>query len=203
MSPARARPTLFLIAGPNGAGKTTFFETVLKSRVDALFINADAIQREELKDASMEASYRAARLADERRTRHLQDRTSFVTETVFSHESKLVLLNQARQAGFRIVVFHIDVASADLSVARVRARVEEGGHPVPEGKIRERYARNKTLIRKAVLMADAALVFEGSALNAPPRRLARFSQGGVDYLAETRPDWFEDLYGDDLANFQD
>lgn len=61
------RPTLFLIAGPNGAGKSTFYDTVLKSRIQAPFINADIIQRDELKNASLEAAYEAAGIADGRR----------------------------------------------------------------------------------------------------------------------------------------
>jgi predicted ABC-type ATPase len=55
-SPA-PRPTLFLIAGPNGAGKSTFYHTVVKPRIQAPFINAGIIQRDELKDTSVEAAY--------------------------------------------------------------------------------------------------------------------------------------------------
>ncbi|MAP95468.1 MAG: hypothetical protein CMK07_10995 [Ponticaulis sp.] len=196
MTEITPRPTLFLIVGPNGAGKTTYYETVLKGRVAAPFINADIIQRDELKDTSMEAAYTAARIAEERRQQYLESRSSFIAETVFSHESKLGLIEHARQAGFRIIVFHLDVASADLSVARVHARVNEGGHPVPDDKIRARYERNKTLIRSAVLAADAAIVLDASALNQPPRRLARFSNGRIEQLSDHMTDWFEDLYGD-------
>ncbi|MEL6243880.1 MAG: AAA family ATPase [Pseudomonadota bacterium] len=138
MSSPEARPTLFLIAGPNGAGKTTFYETALKGKVAAPFVNADIMQRDELKDASMEASYTASALAADRRDAHISAGEGFVTETVFSHVSKLDLLRRARAAGFRIVVFHLDIVSDMLAVARVRSRVAEGGHPVPESKIKER-----------------------------------------------------------------
>ena len=66
-SPA-PRPTLFLIAGANGAGISAFYEAVLKPRVQAPFINADIIQRDELKDASVEAAYEAANIASARDT---------------------------------------------------------------------------------------------------------------------------------------
>ena len=195
MNSPQARPTLFLIAGPNGAGKTTFYETVLKGRVAAPFINADIIQRDELKDRSMEASYTASALAAERRDSHIANGESFITETVFSHNSKLELLKRARAAGFRTVVFHLDIVSDDLAVARVKARISEGGHPVPEDKIRQRYARNKVLIRQAVLMADAAAVYDASALNASPTRLAKFVHGRIEAVEVVRPGWFEALYG--------
>lgn len=195
MSSPKARPTLFVIAGPNGAGKTTFYNTVLRGRVSAPFVNADIIQLDELKDRSMEASYTAGALAAERRDAHIAKRESFVTETVFSHISKLELLKHARAAGFRIVVFHLDIVSDDLAVARVKARVMEGGHPVPVDKIKQRYARNKVLIRQAVTMADAAAVYDASGLNVSPRRLAKFVHGRMELVEDDYPEWFNALYG--------
>lgn len=192
-SPA-PRPTLFLIAGPNGAGKSTFYDTVLKPRVQAPFINADIIQRDELKDPSGEAAYEAAKIASARRDDCLRSGRSFVTETVFSHPSKLEMLGAARKAGFRIVIFHLHLGSADLAVARVAARIEEGGHPVPENKIRERYARNQQLIHDAVLMADKGAVYDASQLNQAPRLLAKTSHGQADWTAQDLPEWFERLY---------
>jgi len=69
------------------------------------------------------------------------------------------------------MVFHISVETPDLSVARVQEHVREGGHPVPEEKIRARYERSAPLIRKAVLISDVGHVFDNSRLNEPPRRL--------------------------------
>ena len=59
-----------------------------------------------------------------------------------------------------IVVAGVD--SADLSVARVKGRTEEGGHDVPEDKIRARYDRGHPLIREAALSADRGMVFDNS-----------------------------------------
>lgn len=194
MAIVAGRPTLFVIAGPNGAGKSTFYDTVLAGRVDAPFINPDIIQREEIGDPSMQASYAAAKLAEKRRREFLASGQSFVMETVFSHPSKLELLRDARAAGFRIVVFHLMLASPDIAVARVEGRVEEGGHPVPEDKVRSRFARNAALIRQATLMADRAQVFDASALNERPRLLLELSNGNITRQADAWPDWFLETY---------
>lgn len=196
MTEAAARPTLFLIAGPNGAGKTVFYETVLKGRVDAPFINADEIQRDELRDKTMEAAYKAAEIASARRAQYLEARMSFITETVFSHPSKLAMLKAAQEAGYRTVVFHLNVASADLAVARVAERVEEGGHPVPEEKIRARYYRNQKLIRAAALMADFASIYDASRLNHAPRLILKLRSGRLERQASDSSAWCEALYGD-------
>lgn len=196
MAIVASRPTLFLIAGPNGAGKSTFYDTVLAGRVAAPFINADIIQREELRDSAPKAAYEAARIAEERRRSFMAEGRSFVMETVFSHSSKLDLLNDARKAGYRLTVFHLALASADLAVARVKERVAEGGHQVPKQKVRDRFDRNQHLIRQAVLMADRALVFDGSALNARPPVMLEMANGQVVDCADEEPAWFQALYGD-------
>ena len=191
-----ASPILFLIAGPNGAGKTRFYEQVLAPRVRAPFINADIIQRDELGNVDPAASYEAARTASARRDRQIAERRSFITETVFSHPSKLDLLRRARSAGFRLMVFHIQLASADLAEARVAHRAATGGHDVPSQKIRARFERNGAFIKQAVLFADRAQVFDNSRVNKAPKRLMETTSGLVVFFDRNGPAWFNALYGD-------
>jgi predicted ABC-type ATPase len=195
---------MFMLAGPNGAGKSTLYETRIKPTIapdTAPFINADIIQRDELNDPSMEASYKAAEIAESRRRAHLAEGISFVSESTFSHESKLALIQEAKDAGFRVVMFHVNVRSADLSVRRVALRTKEGGHNVPENKIRERYVRNQSLIKQAVSLADRAFVYDNSALNKDPDMAIEFKRGQVVCLAERVPAWARDLYAKELEKF--
>lgn len=192
------RPGLVLLAGPNGAGKSTLYQTRVAPAFAGPFINADLIQRDELGDVSMAAAYRAAAIAAERRDTLLDAGQSFVTETVFSHPSKLDIITRAITNGYLIVVMHVGVDAADLSVARVRSRTREGGHDVPEGKIRERYARNQPLIRQAVLLADRGMVFDNSRLNEPPRRLLLFGKGRLQEAQPLLPRWILEGYAEDL-----
>jgi predicted ABC-type ATPase len=189
---------MFILAGPNGAGKSTLYETVVRPRLAAPFINADLIQRDELRDGSMTAAYRAADIAERRRRDLLQRRRSFVSESTFSHESKLALVHEARTAGFRVVMFHVSVEQARLSVARVAQRVTEGGHDVPEAKILERFERNQPLIRSAVLMADQAYVYDNSRLNVAPKRCIAFRNGEVVDVSDPVPQWAASLYQAEL-----
>lgn len=201
MTDNELQPTLYMLAGPNGAGKSTLYETVVKPRVSAPFINADFIQRHELNDSAMSAAYTAARLAEERRTELINARKSFVTESTFSDPNKLTLLDQARAAGFNIVIYHVNVRSPNLSVARVATRVDEGGHGVPEEKIRQRYERNQPLIHQAVVGADRAFVYDNSILNTPPRLAISFNKGAVDRVSHEVPAWARQLYANELQAF--
>jgi predicted ABC-type ATPase len=193
------RPSLVLIAGPNGAGKSTLYQTRVAPSFAGPFINADIIQRDELRDISMEASYEAARIAEARRTEMMEARESFAAETVFSHPSKLEVIKAARARGYIVVVMHVGVDSPDLSVSRVRLRVEEGGHDVPEEKIRARFARSQPLIREAVLGADRGMVFDNSRLNTPPRQMLVFAAGRLTRASPILPGWILTTYAADLV----
>ncbi|MEN7537290.1 zeta toxin family protein [Aurantiacibacter flavus] len=191
-------PTMIVLAGPNGAGKSTLYETRVAPGFAGPFINADIIQRDELRDPSPAASYKAAEIASSRRADYLARRRDFVTETVFSHPSKLELIDEARERGFTIIVMHVGVNTPDLSVERVGTRVEEGGHIVPENKILTRYARGAPLIRAAVLKADRGLVFDNSRLNEPPSHCLTFANGRLVFALSRLPDWIRSVYETDL-----
>ena len=162
-------------------------------------MNAELIQRDELRDPSMAASYRAAEIAAERRAALLEARRSFATETVFSHPSKLDLITEARARDYIIVVMHVGVDAPDLAVARVKERKAEGGHDVPEDKIRSRYHRAQPLIREAVLRADRGMVFDNSLLNTPPRLVLLFASGRLLQVEPVLPEWVLTGYAADLV----
>lgn len=188
-----------MLAGPNGSGKSTLYATRIAPKFAVPFINADIIQRDELRDDDVNAAYQAAQIASERRAALLADRKSFATETVFSHPSKLDLIAQAKGLGYRVMTFHISVEHPDLSVARVGERVKEGGHPVPEEKIRHRYHRSGPLIRQAILLSDIGHVFDNSQLNQPPQRALSFANGVLSFALPQLPTWVLDLYSADLT----
>lgn len=191
---------MFIIAGPNGAGKSTLYETRIAPKISAEFVNADRIQRDTLRDPSMSAAYKAAELAEARRRELMSQRKSLVTESTFSHPSKLQLVEDAKKEGYRVIMYHVQVRSPQLSVARVAARVEEGGHNVPEDKIRERFDRNRDIIRQAALKADRAFVYDNSLRNELPRLVLELERGRVVGMAPNMPKWTRELYAPELRN---
>lgn len=200
MAPESGRATLHVIAGPNGAGKTSLYEAMISRLTDAEFVNADRLIQAKLgrHPANLEEAQLGQQLADERRAALIAGRKSFVAESTFSHPSKLDLIVAARRAGYRIVVYHVGLDTAELAVARVTFRQRNGGHPVPEEKIRGRYERNRDLIREAARMADWAYVFDNSVRGQPPRRLLTFQDGRVTDAASDPPTWVAALYRDDV-----
>jgi predicted ABC-type ATPase len=67
---------------------------------------------------------------------------SFAIESTLSGRTYLQILRQARDAGFVLHLFYLWIPSVDLGLARIRDRVEAGGHNVPEPDVRRRYTRS-------------------------------------------------------------
>lgn len=179
-----ADPVLHLIAGPNGAGKSTLYDRVIGPVSKLEFVNADVIAAREWREHAAAHAYDAARLAAERRDELLTARTSFVAETVFSHESKLDLVKAAGEAGY-LVTLHVVLVPEDLAVARVVNRVENDGHGVPENKVRSRYARLWPLVAEAIGLVDEATIYDNSSASEPFRVVVSFNRG----VAISKPAW--------------
>ncbi len=140
---------LDLIVGPNGAGKSTFAQEILAALLPGvLFVNADLIARDRWPEDPERHAYDAAAIAAATRSALIESGRQFIAETVFSHPSKLALIDQAHGAGY-FVALHVLMLPEHVAVARVAARVERGGHSVPEHKIRERYRRLWPLVAEA------------------------------------------------------
>jgi predicted ABC-type ATPase len=175
---------LDLVVGPNGSGKSTFVElTLAPLLVGSVFVNADEIAKQRWPADPASHAYEAARLAAETRSRLIESGRSFIAETVFSHPSKLELIELAHTARY-IVVLHVLLVPEQLAVQRVRLRVSTGGHSVPENKIRERYQRLWPLAATAMRRCDLATVYDNSASKGP-RVVARCSGGRL----VGRPTW--------------
>lgn len=178
-------PVLHLLVGPNGSGKSSLFELVIEPTTHLQFVNADRIAAEKWPTDTAAAAYDAAKIAAKRRSQLINDEASFATETVFSHESKLELVREAIEAGY-LVTLHVLLVPVEIAVARVENRVENGGHPVPEEKVRERYERLWPLVGAAIALVTKAIVYDNSLASAPFRVVAT-SEGG-QFLTSS-PNW--------------
>jgi predicted ABC-type ATPase len=158
---------LDLIVGPNGAGKSTFAQEILGAQLPGiLFVNADLIARERWPKDPEPHAYDAAEIAAATRSALIESGRQFIAETVFSHPSKVALIDHARGAGC-FVALHVLMVPENVALARVAVRVARGGHSVPEDKIRQRYHRLWPLVAVAAAKADSAAFWDNSTLDGP------------------------------------
>ena len=191
---------LHLIAGPNGAGKSTLYEYLIAPRYPALeFVNADLHERDQLAHigSAHKRSEAARGWADARRASLLRRRVSFVTETVFSHPSKLELIQTAQARGFSVVLYVVCLDEPRVLLQRVRRRVDEGGHHVPPNKILQRYPRTLAHLAQAVKLANMSMLFDAQDVSeGGPRLLAVCSGSDVELHASPLPRWAAGMLGD-------
>jgi predicted ABC-type ATPase len=183
------RPIVVALAGPNGAGKTTFYRTYLRPS-GLRFVNADVVAHELGIDP-----YQAAMLADSIRRQLVEQRESFIFETVFSDPvgDKLGFLKAAEQSGYTVVLFFIGIAGAEVSDQRVAMRVLKGGHDVPADKIIERYPRVMSNLKRALAELSNVRVYDNSDLKTPYRLVAIKENGRKIELRKPTPEWLRVL----------
>lgn len=207
---AAEKPVLIIICGINGAGKTTFYYEQAKRRLDKSghqcpFVNADEMEKAKFPNEVGKHSLEMAKLAAEIRGQYLKAGQSFVTETVFSHESKIQFVEDAQKAGFEVTLNHIHVSPAELAYGRVRDRVGSGGHGVPKEKIFSRYARTVSHIQKASRIADRTYVWDNSRQSGHSGVICRFVmamvKGKITKLANPLPDWAHEMYRSQIEDF--
>lgn len=170
-------PTVYVIAGPNGAGKTTFASEFLPDFVKCReFLNADLIAAGLSPFAPEAQNVRAGRLLLERIRELAQERKDFGFETTLSGRTYVKRLTDMSASGYHVVLFFLWLPSSELAVARVRKRVEAGGHSVPSEDVRRRYAAGiQNLFRLYRSIVDDWRLYDGSRL--PPRLVAIEANG--------------------------
>ncbi len=139
-STTEAGPRAIIIAGPNGAGKTTFAREFLpvEARCPA-FVNADLIAAGLSPFAPEAAALKAGRIMLAEIDDHVTHRRSFALETTLSGRIYATKIRHWRNLGYRVILFFLQLPSADMAIERVRLRVSQGGHNIPDEVVRRRF----------------------------------------------------------------
>jgi len=137
------RPNVYIIAGPNGSGKTTFARKFLPQYVRCLeFVNADLIAGGLSPFAPEKAAIHAGRLMLEEVHTLANRGKDFGFETTLSGKAYVRFLDDLKNRGYRIHLFFLWISSIQLALQRIKTRVRNGGHDVPEGIDLRRFGRS-------------------------------------------------------------
>ena len=131
---------IIIIAGPNGAGKTTFGQEYLPNEADCpIFVNADLIAAGLSPFRPADAAIRAGRLMLEEIDNHARAGKTFAIETTLSGRGYVRRIRQWRTDGYTVKLIFLSLATPEEAITRVKSRVNQGGHDVPEVVIRRRF----------------------------------------------------------------
>ena len=133
-------PRRYIISGCNGAGKTTASYTMLPEMLECSeFVNSDEFAKGLSPFQPEKASIQASRYMITKIRYLLKRQKDFAVETTLATRSLLKTVQLAQSAGYTVTLLYFWLNSPELAIERVQARVEAGGHNIPEETIRRRY----------------------------------------------------------------
>ncbi len=133
-------PRLYIISGCNGAGKTTASYSLLPEMLNCKeFVNSDEFAKGLSPFDPSKASIHASRYMLMKIRYLLKRNQDFAVETTLATRTLLKIAKTAQAAGYTITLLYFWLNSPDLAIERVKARVENGGHNIPEDTIVRRY----------------------------------------------------------------
>ena len=181
-----ARPQVWIIAGPNGAGKSTLVAQLLAGRMP--IINPDDIAAAlPRRPSGTLDELLAGREALRERERMLGSGHSFAIETTMSGNNPTRFMREASGRGYALTLVYVGIASAALSLQRVRDRVAAGGHDVPVEAVMRRYPDTMAKLATALGLVDRAYIVDNSGAR---RRLLIKTEGRrATSVAVDLPKW--------------
>ncbi|MBE6251151.1 MAG: zeta toxin [Bacteroidales bacterium] len=133
-------PRLYIISGCNGAGKTTASYSLLPEMLDCKeFVNSDEFAKGLSPFDPSKASIQASRYMLMKIRYLLKRQDDFAVETTLATRTLLKIVKSAQAAGYTVTLLYFWLNSPEMAIERVRARVEAGGHNIPEETIVRRY----------------------------------------------------------------
>jgi predicted ABC-type ATPase len=140
------RPRIHVLAGVNGAGKSSIGGAAVRQHGGEYF-NPDEVARAlrekapalSQADANSAAWRQGARLL----SRTIEERLEFTFETTLGGNTITSLLVHAAEQGIEVHVWYVGLASPELHIERVQARVSRGGHDIPAHDIHRRYEHSR------------------------------------------------------------
>jgi predicted ABC-type ATPase len=104
-------------------------------------------------------------------------RATFAFETTLAGHKHAVWIRKLLSAGYDFHLVFLWLRDPELAVIRVRLRVELGGHGVPEGTVRRRYASGlRRFFRVYQPLATTWRLYDSSGVR--PRLVASGGRGG-------------------------
>jgi predicted ABC-type ATPase len=164
-----------VLAGTNGAGKSSLMGAMFEQAGEEYF-NPDTAARRILlanpgithAQANSAAWYEGKRLLEQA----IATRLRFAFETTLGGNTMTGLLEKALAAGIEVRIWYVGLSNPELHIARVRSRVEKGGHDVPEATIRQRYHQSRLNLIRLLPHLTELRVFDNSEEGDPQANIA-------------------------------
>lgn len=197
-----------VIAGVNGAGKSSIAGASIRKKGGEYF-NPDEVARDLMAEDSTLSQYdanaKAWTMGYEQLVKAITLDQDYTFETTLGGNTITQCLLEAIQNGTQVRIFYCGLSSPEMHIERVAYRVSQGGHDIPEDKIRERFTRSIHNMMQLLPHCDQVAVYDNSAplCNGIPgiKKLFRVKAGKIQIFEIDMPDWAKPLAATGLKHF--
>ena len=193
------RPELTIIAGPNGAGKSRlcpFYVSAKSFDGDKLMLD---LKREHPEWPERWISGTVASLLEKQKTDAIEQHKDFAFETNFSSEMVLRMIEEFRNAGFKISLCYFGLYNEDESVSRVIHRVQTGGHDVADDVIRFNFNEGLKNAQQHLHLFDNITFVDGNS-NYGHIVAIHIGKNQTHKVVDNPPLWFREQFEQQFAS---
>ena len=176
-----------LIAGVNGAGKSTLYQ-INDNLKNMPRINVDEIVKELGDWKNTKDVFEAGKIAVEKIEKYFDEGTTFNQETTLCGKSVIKNIYKAKELGYFIELHYVGVENVEIAKERVKYRVEQGGHGIPENNIEKRYKETFQQLNSILEECNLIAFYDNTEKF---RRFAICKNGELVRISHNVPRWFD------------
>lgn len=181
-----------IIAGVNGAGKSTLYQTI-ENLKDIPRVNVDEIVREIGDWKNISDVFRAGKIAVKRISQYFNEGITFNQETTLCGQTIIRNILKAKELGYFIELHYVGVDSVEIAKQRVKYRVQQGGHGIPERDIEKRYEETFEKLNLVLKECNLIAFYDNTESF---RRFAICKNGELVRVSHNVPEWFSKVQVD-------
>ena len=163
---AAAPPRIYVLAGVNGAGKSSLGGAAVRD-LGGDYYNPDEAARSLMaanpRLGQTEANSKAWLIGKKLIEKAIANHLDFAFESTLGANTIPALLRAAAQQDYEVHLWYAGLSSPELHIARVKSRVQKGGHDIPEADIRRRYQHSRLNLIDLLPHLAALRVYDNSA----------------------------------------
>lgn len=137
-----SRKKLFIIAGANGSGKSTLASELLPEE-KLEFLNADDIAKKFCPSNIESVKITAGKEVFKQLYSFFEQNISFAIETTLAGNNHIKTIQKAKEKGYNVTLIYSFVDNPEICINRIKSRVMNGGHDIPNEDVIRRFYRSK------------------------------------------------------------
>lgn len=159
------KPFIIFVVGPNGSGKSTLINQILSylQNDNIPYLCPDVVAKE-LTDISdeFEKMRTSQILVNKIKEEYIAEKKSFILESVGTHSSHIEFLERALKQGYSLAIYFVTINNVEINIERVKKRVLDNEHDVPNDKIISRYYSVMDKLIDYIEVSNCILVIDNS-----------------------------------------